>query len=272
MLWLLTSSGCGGAAGRAWSLSEGELRDSVVEMARLRSRVEAAYLAVVKVLDERPEAVPGAPLDRAAATFLQQRLHLDPGRANADVRAAHTLDPDDGALPEVGAALAAGDITRDHADVCVRAAARLPKRLLTTVVEHAETGLPITGMDAVDRWLAQQARQHQVRSIKQLTEQLVTMLDPDRKERFDEDAHLRRSIRLSIDATGTGSSCGSPSTSMPKPAASTGSGRSTSDPGGTGGPRPIPSSTTAASTFRPDLRRRTVHRGHRRPGRHGHHA
>ena len=84
------------AAGRAWSLSEAELRDSVVQMARLRSRVEAAYLAVVKVLDGRPEAVPGAPLDRAAASFLQQRLHLDPGRANADVRAAHTLDADDG--------------------------------------------------------------------------------------------------------------------------------------------------------------------------------
>ena len=100
--------------------------------------------------------------------------------------------------------MAAGDITRDHADVCVRAAARLPKRLLTTVVEHAETGLPITGMDAVDRWLAAHARRHQVRSVMQLTEQLVTMLDPDRKERFDEDAHLRRSIRLSIDATGMG--------------------------------------------------------------------
>ena len=192
------------AARRAWSLSESELRDSVVEMARMRSRVEAAYLAVVKVLDGRPEAVPGMPLDRAASTFLQQRLHLDPGRANADVRAAHTLDPDDGTLPEVGAALAAGDISREHADVCVRAAARLPKRLLTTVVEDAETGCPITGMEAVDRWLAAQARQHQVRSIKQLTEQLVAMLDPDRKERFDEDAHLRRSIRLSIDATGMG--------------------------------------------------------------------
>ena len=192
------------AAGRAWSLSEAELRDSVVQMARLRSRVEAAYLAVVKVLDGRPEAVPGAPLDRAGSTFLQQRLHLDPGRANADVRAAHTLDPDDGTLPEVGAALAAGDITRDHADVCVRAAARLPKRLLTTVVEDAVTGRPVTGMQAVDRWLAGQARQHQVRSITQLTEQLVALLDPDRKERFDEDAHLRRSIRLGIDATGMG--------------------------------------------------------------------
>lgn len=192
------------AAGRAWSLSEGELRDAVVELARVRSRAEAAYLAVVKVLDDRPEAVPGAPLDRAGAVFLQERVHLDPARANADVRAAHTLDPDTGTLPEVGAALAAGDITREHADVCVRAAAKLPKRLhLVTVVDEA-TGQAVLGMTAVDRWLAEQARRHQVRSIRQLTEQLVAMLDPDRREDFDADAHLRRSIRLGIDATGMG--------------------------------------------------------------------
>ena len=86
----------------------------------------------------------------------------------------------------------------------MRAAARLPKRLLTTVVADADTGRPVTGMEAVDRWLAAQARRHQVRSVKQLTEQLVALLDPDRKERFDEDAHLRRSIRLTIDATGMG--------------------------------------------------------------------
>ena len=123
------------AAGRAWSLSEGELRDSVVELARVRSRAEAAYLAVVKVLDDRPEAVPGAPLDRAGSVFLQERVHLDPARANADV----------------GAALAAGDITREHADVCVRAAAKLPKRLhLVTVVDET-TGEAVLGMTAVDR-------------------------------------------------------------------------------------------------------------------------
>ena len=166
------------ASARAWSLSEAELRESVVAASRLAGQVEAARLAVVKVLDDRPEAVPGAPLDRAASTFLQQRLHLDPGRANADVRAAHTLDADNGLLPEVGAALAAGDITREHADVCVRAAARLPKRLLLVNVVDEETGETVSGMVAVDRWLARQARQHQVRSIRQLTDQLVAILDP----------------------------------------------------------------------------------------------
>ena len=96
---------------------------------------------MVKVLDDRPEAVPGAPLDRAGSVFLQERVHLDPARANADV----------------GAALAAGDITREHADVCVRAAAKLPKRLhLVTVVDEA-TGEAVLGMTAVDRWLAGQA-------------------------------------------------------------------------------------------------------------------
>jgi hypothetical protein len=56
-------------------------------------------------------------------------LHVDPGKAAADVRAAYALDATDGSMPAVGAALADGLITAEHAGSCVKAAARLPKRL-----------------------------------------------------------------------------------------------------------------------------------------------
>lgn len=133
------------ATARAWSLSEDELRESVAALYAARGAFEASTLAAVLVLDGRPEAVPGAPLDRAASTFLQQRMRLDPRQATTDVRAAHVLDAADGELPLVGAALAAGEISREHADACVKAVARLPRRLLTITVVDEESGETVSG-------------------------------------------------------------------------------------------------------------------------------
>ncbi|MBI4941150.1 MAG: hypothetical protein HY830_10425, partial [Actinobacteria bacterium] len=48
------------AARCAWSLSDSEARDAVEAFTRAMASAEAARLAVIKVLDERPEAVPGA--------------------------------------------------------------------------------------------------------------------------------------------------------------------------------------------------------------------
>ena len=80
----------------AWSLSDGEARDAVEAFTRAMASAEAARLAVIKVLDERPEAVPEASEGKVAAAFLTGRLNVDPGRANADARAAHALDADSG--------------------------------------------------------------------------------------------------------------------------------------------------------------------------------
>jgi hypothetical protein len=207
------------AAARAWSLSDAELRDAVEAVCRAASRVEAARLAVVKALDERPGAVAGARAGATAAEFLVRRLNVDPGRARADVEAAYALAADSGTLPQVGAALAAGDITREHAAVCVRAAARLPKRLAevtvtadsdTTNDENTEDGeesdAPRTGLQVADGWLADQARRFGAREVGRLATQLVTVLDPDRTQRtaFDPDAVMRREVTWTRDWTGMG--------------------------------------------------------------------
>ncbi|WP_143448659.1 DUF222 domain-containing protein, partial [Kineosporia sp. A_224] len=148
----------------AWSLSDGEARDAVEAFTRAMASAEAARLAVIKVLDERPEAVPGASEGKVAAAFLTGRLNVDPGRANADARAAHALDADSGSLPQVGAALAAGEITREHADACVRAVARLPKRLRIVLLEDEATGELKSGMEIADAFLAEQCRRFPVRA------------------------------------------------------------------------------------------------------------
>ncbi|WP_088319779.1 HNH endonuclease signature motif containing protein [Kineosporia sp. R_H_3] len=189
----------------AWSLSDSEARDVVEAFTRAMASAEAARLAVIKVLDERPEAVPGASEGKVAAAFLTGRLNVDQGRANADARAAHALDADSGSLPQVGAALAAGEITREHADACVRAVARLPKRLRVVLLEDEATGELKSGMEIADAFLAEQCRRFPVRAIHRLVDELVRVLDPDREEDFDEDAHLRRGLSLVKDSTGMGS-------------------------------------------------------------------
>lgn len=189
----------------AWSLSDGEARDVVEAFTRAMASAEAARLAVIKVLDERPEAVPGASEGKVAAAFLTGRLNVDQGRANADARAAHALDADSGSLPQVGAALAAGEITREHADACVRAVARLPKRLRVVLLEDEASGELRSGMEIADAFLAEQCRRFPVRAIHRLVDELVRVLDPDREEDFDEDAHLRRGLSLVKDSTGMGS-------------------------------------------------------------------
>ncbi|MBI4943059.1 MAG: DUF222 domain-containing protein [Actinobacteria bacterium] len=189
----------------AWSLSDDEVRGAVEDISRAMASAEAARLAVIKILDERPEAVPGASEGKVAAAFLTGRLNTDPGRANADARAAHALDSDSGSLPQVGAALAAGEITREHADACVRAVARLPKRLRIVLLEDEATGELKSGMEIADAFLAEQCRRFPVRAIHRLVDELVRVLDPDREEDFDEDAHLRRGLSLVKDSTGMGS-------------------------------------------------------------------
>jgi hypothetical protein len=181
----------------------------VEALTRVGAQVEAARLAVLRELDDRPDAVPGAARGRVGVEFLVRRLRVDPRTAFADVAAAHALDPTTGRLPEVGTALAGGLITAGHAGVCVRAAAQLPKRLTEitlpidpgddtgddtdlagpdadgAVSEGDAEGGVLTGMQVADRWLARQACRFGVGEVGRLARQLVARLAPDRAGRFD---------------------------------------------------------------------------------------
>src|SRR5580765_1192794 len=93
-----------------WSMSESDLLDLRIDLEATRARLEAAVLAVTREVDGRGAATAtGAP---STAAWLRGRLLLHPAAATAEVTLAADLDT---ALPEVAAALAAGQITRDAA-------------------------------------------------------------------------------------------------------------------------------------------------------------
>jgi hypothetical protein len=131
---------------RTWSLPDAEMRQVVADGYAAVAAVQAAVLGTVRDLDDRPEAVPGARVGTTAATFLVHKVRVSPGQAHRDVAAAHAIDPDRGELPRLGAALAAGEVSRAHVDVAVRAVTRIPSHLTRAV---GETGAGAERMDAL---------------------------------------------------------------------------------------------------------------------------
>ena len=195
------------AAGHAWSLNQSELRRAVAEACAARSAFEAGWLSLVKALDDSPGPPDGSPPGCAdgvpartngARAFLIEALHFSPAQAALDVAAAHALDLDSGDLPAVGTALLEGAITRAHADAAVRVARDLPRRLATAV--DPETGR--TGMATADAFLAQHARVQSPKTVAWLGEHLLSRLAPDRADRHDPDAVLRRTASRAWDSTG----------------------------------------------------------------------
>jgi hypothetical protein len=118
----LTAAG----ADRGWACSNDTLRERVRLADRAMAVAEGLRLATVRALQARPEAVPGADGGKAGATFLIHGCRVSPWQAARDVAAAQASDPDDGTLPLLGAALAAGEVSRAHLDVAVAAVARIP--------------------------------------------------------------------------------------------------------------------------------------------------
>jgi hypothetical protein len=98
---------------RGWSSSDQELTTQVRLGHQATAVVEALRLGLVRQLQARPEAVPGASAGKAAATFLIHALRVSPAQAARDVATAVAIDPDTGDLPLLGQALArGGDLPR----------------------------------------------------------------------------------------------------------------------------------------------------------------
>ncbi|MBK8078112.1 MAG: DUF222 domain-containing protein [Kineosporiaceae bacterium] len=196
------------------TLSDGELRDALIAAHRVANQVEAAVLHLVRAVDDRPEAMPTCAPGKVAATFLVHALRIDPGTAARDVAAARALDQDgagvgvdtghdglgpDGAatlgLPEVGAALAAGDISRRHVDHATGCLGRIDKDVLTHIDPDG-----ISGVQRVDEFLAEMARKHAPHVFRRLCTQLEEALNPD--QGFDPKAHEKRYLHLGTDSNG----------------------------------------------------------------------
>ncbi len=193
---------------------DGQARDVVAQVSRLRSRLDAAYLHALADLDRRPGAVPGAAAGRVAATFLVHAVNVAPGRAGQDVRAARALDPDGAgitpdaaaegadpahstAMPHLATALAQGAISLAHVDVAVRCLRAVPTHLL-----HAVGDDGVRGAARVDAFMTEQARIVSPDTLRRIGAQLVATLDPDGEDSYDPNAVQRRRLDYSTDATG----------------------------------------------------------------------
>jgi len=192
-----------------YAFSDAELLGSLRAVQALTGVAEAVKLALVAELEARPGAVPGAARGAVAVTFLSEGLRQSRPHAVRDVAAAAAIAAGSGPgsgpgeLAQMGAALAAGEVSREHLDVAVSALRRIPKVLKTQRIE-GEDGRWRTGAQVIDGVLTQQARWWAPSTVERLGRQLVARLDPGRAERFEADAFERRSCTVGTDFAGMG--------------------------------------------------------------------
>jgi hypothetical protein len=111
-----------------WARSSGELIDGLDRVQVLCSQLTALGLGLLREIDGR-----GIPTGQGAANttaWLRDRYRLSPGAASRQVRLAAALDAQ---LPQTAAALAAGTINPDQAEV-------IAKTILTLPGEHRADG------------------------------------------------------------------------------------------------------------------------------------
>jgi len=181
-----------------WSLSDSDLLELRVAIERTRARLEARVLAVTREVEGRGSAVAtGAP---STAAWLRGRLLMHPGATKAEVALAADLagglagDPDTGLagglgtdLGATGAALAAGDISRDQAAAVALAVHKLPRGLAAGLRAGAET------------FLLEQAATFDPAALHILGRHLALRMDPehgDALEREEGRQHDRQAFTL----------------------------------------------------------------------------
>ena len=173
-----------------WSLSAAELGQALVGSTSLGGRLEAFRGGLLRESVSRE--VPDARGEHGARTvnLLKSRCRVSARRASADVENAKLTCPDTGTLRELGAALAAGAVSREHLDVARSALKRLPKPLVRE--RRGE----------VDHLLTEHARTFDPGGADHLARHLLSVVAPDRADRYDQNALDRRHLGIATDQTG----------------------------------------------------------------------
>ena len=173
-----------------WSLDDRQVSALIVGLTRVGSRVEAARGAALR--ESICRETPDARGEQGARTvnLLKSRCRVSPKRASADVANAKLTCPDTGTLRELGAALAEGAVSREHLDVGRSTLKRLPGR----VVRERR--------DEVDHLLTEHARGFDPGGSDYLARHLLSVITPDRADRYDENALDRRHLSVATDQTG----------------------------------------------------------------------
>ena len=229
-----------------WMLSDPEACLLVDEMFAGMNQSFAGYLRVLLELDSRPGAVEGARPDAVGQTYARHRLRRSPWQAAADMQLARALAPDadpaEGGLPRLWAALAAGEVSREHGHVAVKALNKVPDELLAepmtpdevagsdlageqsesqpgsgTGTGEAGTGEAGTGEagtgdeaagrkfcrgDLLDRLLTDQCKRSDPGTIDKLGQYLQHAADPGGEKSFDPEGTQRRGLTIIRDCDG----------------------------------------------------------------------
>jgi len=172
-----------------FGLSDVELLDSIRAVEQVKAAADSVYLSLLATVQTRPEAVPGAAPGKAAVTFLTEGLRVSRGRAARDARASVAVAAGTGSMPALAAAFAHGEITREHVDVAVAAANKLP-----AAVKRLTSDDGVTGLQVLDGLVTEQAKVGRPGTVDQLGKDLLMVMDPDRACRLDKDAVQRRVV------------------------------------------------------------------------------
>ncbi|MGH3978151.1 MAG: DUF222 domain-containing protein, partial [Pseudonocardiaceae bacterium] len=186
-------------AADVWSLSDDDLQATIEACEVLAARQAALGLRLLREADGRDL---GRRLGATSTTaWVKDRLRLRPGEAKARVDLAHRLDMDAAAgpvdyaanvgstaggrsMPATAAALAAGQVSAEHARVIAKTMAALPGGLSTEQVRAAEADL------------AGYARQFDPVTLANLGRHLIHTLDTQTLEEREQRAHRRRLLQL----------------------------------------------------------------------------
>ncbi|MEO6880962.1 MAG: DUF222 domain-containing protein [Mycobacteriaceae bacterium] len=175
------------ARGLSWTASDDDATTALAVAYRLQASSRATYLALLVEADGRDDRSVG----RCAVAGLAGSQRVSEARVRADLREARIIGPG-GTLPAMGRALAAGEISAEHVQTAVSTVSRIPVRV---VAAHRA---------ALDAALVSHARAFTAATCRDLGRYLLAALVPDKEERFDPDAHLRRELHLGVDDTGMG--------------------------------------------------------------------
>ena len=151
-------------------------------VAREQARLDAALLRLVGDVDTRADIIPRAKPHTAAAAFLRTALGLDSRPAAREAGTARLVTGESADLAAVGAAYAAGQISRAHLDIAVGLHHRLGPTARATLMPVTD---PDTGevtqqptITAVDAALARYARAFSVPELARIADRLVQTLNP----------------------------------------------------------------------------------------------
>lgn len=188
-----------------WALSDDELEQAIQVSERLAARQAELGLRLLREADDRDlgRRMGGA----STAGWLRHRFRMRPGTAKSRIDLAHRLPVDDatvdwsanvgsssdkGAMPATGAALAAGEVTADHAQVIAKIMSRLPSH-----VDPEEAG-------KAEADLAKWAKTFDPGILARLGEHLLHVLDADGLADDEDEKVSKRELRIN-EHTGRGS-------------------------------------------------------------------